>query len=307
MRNLAAYVPTKGGLLYHYCSASTLLAILKSSSLRLGDVSEMNDSMERHWGLEALAQELEKQRKHAPESFMDFMDAAALRAGNESICLASCFSTQSDVLSQWRAYAENGAGFAIGLDPFVLQTMPVTLLEVCYDRQTQAERIADGVDYLRELHQLIGRPEPALEASLTEEQLQDDETGLPPLLRAQIDRFALAVRFLTLDLVAFKNPAFSEESEVRLVHYVVVREDQRVELVPVKSPSKWPDGREPKLDFAMRGSVPICYSDVPISRKAIKEVVIGPRAVVEEEALTRLLVTLGYEGVELSRSVASYR
>lgn len=127
------------------------------------------------------------------------------------------------MLSQWRAYAENGAGFAIGLDPFVLQAMPVTLLEVCYDRQLQAERIADGVDYLRELHQLIGQPEPALAASLTEEQLQDDETGLPALLRAQIDRFALAVRFLTLDLVAFKNPAFSEESEVRLVHYVVVR------------------------------------------------------------------------------------
>ncbi|GAB2314435.1 DUF2971 domain-containing protein [Stenotrophomonas geniculata] len=307
MRNIAAYVPTEEALLYHYCSAETLLAVLKSSSLRLGDVSEMNDSMERHWGHEALAQELERQRKEAPEEFMDFMDAAVLRSMNSSICLASCFSTQSDVLSQWRAYAENGAGFAIGLDPFVLQAMPVTLLEVCYDRQAQAERIADGVAYLRELHQLIGRPEPALEESLTDEQLLDDGSGWEPLLRAQIDRFSLAVRFLTYDLVAFKNPAFSEESEVRLVHYALLNEQQGVELVPVKSPSRWPGGREPKLDFRMRGSVPICYLDVPISQNAIKEVVIGPRAIVEEDALTRLLATLGYRGVEISRSVASYR
>ena len=228
-------------------------------------------------------------------------------AANGSICLASCFSNQSDVLSQWRAYAENGAGFAIGLDPFVLRTMPVTLLQVCYDRQVQAERVADEVDYLRELHQLIGQPEPALEDSLTSEQLEDDVSGLKPLLRAQIDRFSMALRFLSYDLFAFKNPAFSEESEVRLVHYVLVNETQRGELVPVKNPSSWPDGREPKLDFAMRGSVPICYADVPIDRKAIKEVVIGPRAVVEEDSLTRLLATLGYDGVELSRSVASYR
>lgn len=307
MRNIAAYVPTEGGLLYHYCSPATLLAVLKTSSLRLGDVSQMNDSMERHWGHEALAQELERQREYAPEEFMDFMDAAVLRSMNSTVCLASCFSTQSDVLSQWRAYAENGAGFAIGLDPYVLQTMPVTLLEVCYDRQLQAERIADGVDYLRELHQLIGEPEPALEESLTEKQLQDDGSGWEPLLRAQIDRFSLAVRFLTLDLVAFKNPAFSEESEVRLVHYAVVNDNHRVGLVPVKGPSSWPDGREPKLDFTMRGSVPICYLDVPISRNAVKEVVIGPRAIVGEDALTRLLATLGYSGVELSRSVASYR
>ncbi len=308
MKDLAAYAPTDEALIYHYCSPSTLLAILQSKCLRLGDIGEMNDSMERQWGMDALQQELSTRQDYEGTAFMDVMERAIHRASYESLTLASCFSIEGDRLSQWRAYAENGAGFAIGFDPKALQMLPVSLLEVCYDRQAQAERITDGVDHIIEMYERIFTPDKAAIGRRVSGEPGSAQDNLTDVVNAQIADFTLAARFLTHDLVAFKSDAFSEEREVRVVHHVSVNpEDGTVELVPTRHPNAWPDGRKPGLGFMMRGSVPSCYMDMPIAPSFVKEVVIGPRASVDEGAIQRLLSTLGYKDVEVWTSSASYR
>lgn len=308
MKGLAGYAPTAGALIYHYCSPSTLLAILQSKCLRLGDVGAMNDSMERQWGFDALQQELSVRHEYADSLFMEVMDSAIYRASYETMTMASCFSIEGDMLSQWRAYAENGAGFAIGFDPAELQMLPVSLLEVCYDPQVQDERIADGIDRIIEMYEAIiafdqvkvGR-QISRDPKAVREELSDD-------LNRQVVDFTLAAKYLTHDLVAFKSRAFSEEREVRIVHHAAVNpKDGTVELVPTRHPDAWPDRREPKLGFMMRGSVPYCYMDMPISTSFVKEVVIGPRAAVDEDSVQRLLSTLGYKSAEIWTSSASYR
>jgi hypothetical protein len=309
MRNIAAYVPTEGALIYHYCSPSTLLAILRTKTLRLADVSEMNDSMERQWGLDALAEELASRGDNLPDVVLSTVEQAIKGARDGAMCLASCFSSQGDVLSQWRAYADNGAGFAIGVDPFALEHMPITLLEICYDRQAQAGRISDGLDHVLELYSAIGQDEDDFVDVVGDEESTPEGNDVPPHIRAQVKRYVRSAQFLVYDLVAFKNPAFSEESEVRIVHFASVDEDNghRVDLVSNGFPDKWQGRPAPVIDFSMRGSVPVCHVDVPISADAIREVVIGPRANVSDLALMRLLSSLGFPHVETSRSVATYR
>jgi len=308
MKDQAGYEPEEVALLYHYCSPPTLLAIFQSSSLRLGDISAMNDSMERQWGLDVLQEELASRKDLGGSPLMEVMERAIYRATSASICLASCFSTDGDVLSQWRAYADNGAGFAIGFDPRVFQTLPISLLEVCYDRQLQAERIADGVDHIIDLYHRIGTPDTSAIGQQLSQQSGPAEEGMTPLVKWQIDQVTSAARFLVHDLVAFKSPAFREEAEVRMVHHVSLDPSTgKIELVPTRFFQALPDGRQPQLNFLMRGSVPICYTDLPIPKSAVKEVVLGPRAAVDESAIQRLLSTLGFSGVQTSRSTASYR
>ena len=40
-----------------------------------------------------------------------------------SITLGACFSESEDQLSQWRGYAQNGKGLAIGFDKEILETL----------------------------------------------------------------------------------------------------------------------------------------------------------------------------------------
>lgn len=142
----------------------------------------------------------------------------------------------------------------------------------------------------------------------------DDEASpdfmeLPPSIRMQIKRYVSASQFLVYDLVAFKNPAFSEGSEVRVVHLASVdaANGHWVELLAAGYPDMWRGRSPPVIDFAMRGSVPVCHVDFPFMPEAIKKIVIGPRAAVTDLALTRLLSSLGFPHVETIRSVATYR
>lgn len=295
------YVPTDGAVLFHYCSPDSLLAILEFRTLRLTDVSEMNDALELRWGVQVLEQEIAR-REGLPEPVVQALLGAVDEVENGSVALACCFSTQGDVLSQWRAYADNGAGFSIAIDPKELSPFPVKFLEVSYDPSAQQNHVSSAIDELVELYEddFVG-------ATLINSGQEEDESFAAMSVLKKLEFYAL---YAIAQLLGFKNPAFSEESEVRLLHLAHVDRNadrRRIRLVNCDDDSVWADGRRPQIGFLMRGSVPICHIDMPIPKAAIKEIVIGPRAIVREETMARLLGTLGYEHVSIRRSVASYR
>ncbi|WP_303543379.1 hypothetical protein [Sphingomonas natans] len=47
----------------------------------------------------------------------------------------ACFSKRPDVLSQWRGYADDARGWSIGFSGRAVNSMPVTLLDVVYERR----------------------------------------------------------------------------------------------------------------------------------------------------------------------------
>jgi hypothetical protein len=103
--------------LYHYSSTQTAFAILQSRSFRLSALSGANDSLEgRYLGkvFSTLLKDAQIERgvievaSVIVEGYPDATEGFAL-----------CLSENSDLLSQWRAYAQDGTGMAIGVDPAV--------------------------------------------------------------------------------------------------------------------------------------------------------------------------------------------
>lgn len=137
------HIPTT---LYHYCSLSTFQKIIESQSIWLSDISKSNDSLEMKWiysqfmiyFLEmqnnylkkkiALSKHITKLRqegvaeKDLPVSqeynSMEFDNLKEFIGRMQKIPIYNsfvfCLSELSDSLSQWRGYADDGHGIALG-------------------------------------------------------------------------------------------------------------------------------------------------------------------------------------------------
>lgn len=97
-------------LLYHYCSIEAFTSIMKSKSVMLSDITKSNDSTE----LISLLIEMKKQ--YVNESDKASLDEIIDGIKTVAICWAFCLSEDGDLLSQWRGYGADGAGFSIGFD-----------------------------------------------------------------------------------------------------------------------------------------------------------------------------------------------
>lgn len=113
-------------LLYHYTNDAGLAGIIESGQLRFSDIFALNDPSELRHGL-SIAIDILKSKATAerPEigtfasMFERFdLDAGIEAAGHFFIC---CFSGDGDDLGQWRAYADNGQGFALAFDTASLE------------------------------------------------------------------------------------------------------------------------------------------------------------------------------------------
>ena len=121
----------------------------------------MNDSLEIKWYLEKLNNEDRtlsgldfdvpdsifermKLRSHLDFTFEEFMEKLDSR-GQRSVYI-SCFSKKPDLLSQWRAYAEDGTGVSIGFDLKKLSDATNILLkEVIYTNDVVYENKENDV------------------------------------------------------------------------------------------------------------------------------------------------------------------
>lgn len=282
------YKPTDdSALIYHYCSPATLLLILQNRTLRLSDVSCMNDSKELKWGIEVLHQVLsssslyEERRERLQTTFGQYLTVLKL--------LAVCFSEEGDMLSQWRAYGADGTGFSVGFSGAEVRTMPGQAMQVTYDLEHQRSMWREGI--VRIIQSAFRDKAVDL--------MKHDPT--PEDVTKVMQDFSV----LMLELGAMKSPAFREEREVRLTHPVVVVAKDDVKSIAYPNSA----GSMPEIKFQMRGSKPCAFVDVPFITgvQPVREIVIGPKADVDPEDIRILLGTLGYAGVMVRKSEISYR
>jgi hypothetical protein len=201
----------------------------------------------------------------------------------------SCFSLSSDLLGQWRAYADDGRGFAIGFNAMsIKRQLPVTLLRVLYDKEQQVREmmIAISTIYSR---QLTGS---ALKKS---------------------DFFEDCV-LLGIYMTAFKHPAFAEEQEIRAVHAVnIEKQGNLVKFVDIGGSID--DGKTEvegnPVSFHVRDNHLTAYIDVmhtPANMLSpISELVFGPKNYSALGNLQLFLGGLGYNEIVLRKSCAPYR
>ncbi|MFD0762847.1 DUF2971 domain-containing protein [Lutibacter aestuarii] len=104
-------------ILYHYTDLSGLKGIIENQSFFSSNSAYLNDKKEFHYGVDLFKSAIsnynilnEYQKKIINEIRKELDNKL------ESYHFVTCFSLEGDLLSQWRAYADDGKGIAIGFD-----------------------------------------------------------------------------------------------------------------------------------------------------------------------------------------------
>jgi hypothetical protein len=288
------YQPGADDIIYHYCSSSTFKAILDGLAIRFSDIAMLNDSQESRWGYSVFEEAATRviTRIGVPEK-APIIDEAFVRKIDDILSpfqtrahpFISCFSRSRDDLSQWRAYGDDGRGFAIGFSAKgLLEAAPVRLLDVIYNREAQIQEMMTAIWATSMAWN--ERPEASREREFFED-----------------------CTWLAVGMLALKHPSFASEQEVRALHLIdVVAEGQGLKF----GDSKGFDGKPVQpVRFLVRDNHLVAYFDMPLVRDGqgccIKEVVLGPKNHMHYGNIFLYLAGLGFPDIKLRRSSGTYR
>lgn len=114
-------------LVYHYTDDRGLRGILESGTLWCSDIFGLNDPSELSHGMAPAVSLLTKMSDGAPVEHQEF--ARRFAQFHQSLTqdmaqfFVCCFSTNHDDLGQWRAYADDGVGYALGFQAGALSDL----------------------------------------------------------------------------------------------------------------------------------------------------------------------------------------
>lgn len=313
----------KDMIVYHYCSLDSFNSILKHRSLRLTNILKSNDSMEISWICRYYEAEFKKAYKNtsdlfkaciSPERFRGYVKLFADEFFDENYAdfryYVTCFSYQNDLLSQWRGYADDGRGAAIGFDLDVLKEITTVSPEISKPSIVSLHKISYSEAEQREVvHQIVKELIAEIEEMLQKkreysENAKNSQDCKIELLDNVMSCFERKFMELFQESVYMKNPFFREESEIRLCEF---------------SPKQFLMGREVKLSqgaclhnysYYVRENQLISYVDFDFSdcfEKLIREVVIGPKCLMSQRDMEFYLVTLGLSDCQVNKSQGTYR
>jgi hypothetical protein len=265
--------------LYHYTNENGLRGIIESqrlwftSYLHLNDPSELTHGMNVAHGL--LKEISESTGDGLVKMFCDLVDNLFQHRNFAAVFgfyIASLSSAEND-LGQWRAYADNGRGFALGLAPHLFEA-----IETPHPKPT--EHIVMPVVYGNATDK---RYRAAIEAAAgivqsNRPHLRDKKIAIP-FMREMATRL-IAGQLIGISL-GVKHEAYSHEREVRLI----ILGTQHSQKDDVRT--------------RIRGSeiVPYMESSLPLRDKdGIFEIVLGPAAGPSaKDAVQRLLQSFGID------------
>jgi hypothetical protein len=114
-------------LIYHYTNDTGLRGVLESGEIWLSDIFYLNDPSELSHGYSHVVKILTERAAKGPEEAKRFADSFSSvdERGLEDIAhfFGASFSANGDELGQWRAYADNGRGYALGFDGKALEAL----------------------------------------------------------------------------------------------------------------------------------------------------------------------------------------
>jgi hypothetical protein len=271
--------------LYHYCGVSAFHGIVKSKELWLSSAYFTNDYSEHKLLIDKAVKRLqsttddEDRECNKPLLYL-------LRTVKVPPHIA-CFSSKPDLLSQWRAYSEDGEGFSIGfsheaLDRKIksLYPTPIFLARVSYEPHEQETQLDKHLEeYRSAMMQRRGDRESKAE-------------------EAYIRVWVVAAQC--------KNHGFHEECEYRILLMPMLHNADPTGLA-------LPDPGTSPLQFRVTDRGIISYNTFPFSENAITDIWLGPKnyARKSEEArqsFLSFLKTSSYNvgDIRISMSEATY-
>jgi hypothetical protein len=275
-------------VLYHYTSLEGLKGIIEGGSIWSSDPEYLNDQSEVKYGCELVESvQSEFLKDDTPNPFSKICERASMSTflgERPDKYFISCFCEDGDLLSQWRGYAGTTNGYAIGFSTeYLLRERPKEfhLRRVIYDQREQRSIVKTIFkEVQKEYNQILSK---ANTLSLEKNSIDSDFSKmLQNTLRECI--------------CSFKNPAFKEENEYRIVYYV--------------SSNKHPD----VVNFRISGGMLIPY--IPIGWRSseskvpsITSITIGPNreAELSKKSLNLLLEKYNLEYVDVRESKIPFR
>ena len=178
-------------IIYHYTNINGLLGMIATSKIWATHVSRLNDSSEYHHGIRVVADCV---TKAIPASSKPLVDKILSEFKKVETYIVS-YSTEHDLLSQWRSYSGGEVGYCLGLATEGIATLDdsTPLLEAAIYKDSLAL-------------QVISRMLNGVDEYLQQNQFGEVEVG-----------FLLGMVGGTLANLActIKNPKFEEENEYR--------------------------------------------------------------------------------------------
>lgn len=280
----------KEDLLFHYCSVETFFHIISGTKLWLSDIEKSNDYQECIVCREYVNEKLREYLKHDTEALeaWDYGYKEGIELNTSIKTFAVCFSEAEDRLSQWRGYAQDGTGIAIGFNKHILEELNlinryhIAFGKVVYNNPDEyaKEIVEDNIKKLE--NKGVGHV--ALELS---------------------SNYRLKFPFV-------KNPGFIEEGEWRVVIGSTIGKYN----IPSSEKIKFS-----KIKYRVSEDKLIPYIEMDFEKAKqdiIRKIIIGPKAKITIEDVVDFLNFCGYyENVEggynsttpicVRKSITSYR
>ena len=242
-------------IIYHYTDGAGLRGILETGNIWCTDIFNLNDTSEIRHGV-AHASELLSTAASAGDAtpalrlfakkVVEELNGHIEESANYFVC---CFSSAGDDLGQWRAYADDGRGYAIGFDAGILERAFMdaapenhSTFPLCYEDEKLRSMQVELVTQARHI-------------------LSTAAGNINPRLLADLSvRLSVNVIYCS---IFFKHHGYSNEQEYRFLQ--VHRGDLPVNNLKIRS-RPYSLIRYCEFDWKKRAA------------QALKEVVIGPAA-----------------------------
>ncbi|WPC73048.1 DUF2971 domain-containing protein [Vibrio porteresiae] len=273
-------------IIYHYSDLNGFTNIIKNKKLWLSATNNLNDYREVNWFVDKVYNRLKELVNEKNQKLLNkFWQLKSINSPMPYVC---SFSKNGDLLSQWRAYADDGYGIAIGFNreffdfkvdipsPNALSKYSIGMSDVIYDVDAQEKEI-----------------ENILSLILSSLKDQDNE-----------DNYLIsAVTVLNKLSYICKNDAFSEEDEVRIVHTPLITGD--------KEGLTYFMGNISDMQHRVSGQTLTSYFELDFSEtkdvSPISEIILGPKCKVSQYDMDTFLSMNGFGKVKYKFSTASYR
>jgi hypothetical protein len=267
--------------LYHYTDFAGLTGIIENHAIWATEIGQLNDSTEIAYSREMLARLADDLSVDSATEYALYLvrQAATAMASIPTAprMFVASLTDDGDNLSQWRGYASQGRGFALGFDRDNLESGSLaqgfTMVPVIYDEFEQEQHFTKALSEAVEIIDRWGA----------------DPANAP----GAVEQLVLLGLGLTFAAMFIKNPYFRDEREWRLVRLIM----QGV----------WDEQSHTRI----RNGKPVEYEEIDIANgdsSPIVEIVIGPLSPGSlESELRQLLDGYGLDGVTIRRSSVPLR
>lgn len=317
--------------LYHYCNNVKCFNIIQSETIRLYDIGKSNDYGELKMFYPEIFSCLREYYFKAPfpfnyngkkneDAFIELLDGVQhiweerFYTGEFS-SFVICFSEESDLLSQWRGYSDDGRGCCIGFSHEILQNfckesgnvLRLEKIEYLTEEQInyKLEKVViEILDILKTLRQWIVD-------NMTYNDKDDNTDGLLSF------NFSGMLENFFIDSLRYKAIGFKEEKEWRLF----------INNYAYKNP-EWVCGSIDEIEYGSNGFketidflknkieftitsddlIPYLPLDFNESKNNIfEELRIGPKNKIRESDIKLFMAMNGYNEINITYSNISYR